>query len=227
MRILVIEDEEKLADVIKERLKQAHYEVDICLDGQEGLYYATNGNYDLILLDVMLPNLNGFEILKVLRKQNCSSKIIMLTAKSMIEDKLEGLENGANDYLTKPFHYEELLARVRIQLNQTALNHQDIIEYDDLVLNQKTCCLMCKTSRQEVELVRKEYLIVEYFMQNPSQILSKEQIYDKVWGMDSNAESNNLAAYLSFVRKKLKAIDSKVIIKAYRGLGYKLEVSHG
>lgn len=107
-------------------------------DGKEGLYYALNENYDLILLDVMLSGLNGFEILKELRKQNCTNKIIMLTAKSMLEDKLEGLENGANDYLTKPFHYEELIARVRIQLNQTNLKHQDQIEYEDLILNQKT-----------------------------------------------------------------------------------------
>ena len=137
MRILVIEDEEKLVGVIKTRLKQENQEADCSLDGQEGLYYALNGNYDLILLDVMLPGLNGFEILKELRKQNCTSKIIMLTAQSLLEDKLEGLENRANDYLTKPFHYEELIARVRIQLNQTNLKHQDQIEYEDLILNQK------------------------------------------------------------------------------------------
>ena len=125
MRILVIEDEKKLVGVIKTRLKQENYEVDCSLDGQEGISYALNGKYDLILLDVMLPGLNGFEILKELRKQNCTSKIIMLTAKSMLEDKFEGLANGANDYLTKPFHYEELIARVRIQLNQTNLKHQD------------------------------------------------------------------------------------------------------
>lgn len=223
MRILIVEDEENLADIIATRLKKENYIVDICLDGEEGLYYALNDIYDLIILDVMLPHKNGFEILKEVREKEISAKIIMLTAKSMIEDKLEGLQNGANDYLTKPFHIEELIARVHIQLNTPAMQNKDVLEYKDLQLNKKTSQLTCTTNNESVELVRKEYQILEYLMTNPNQILSKDQIYDKVWGIDRTNESNNLEAYLSFIRRKLKAISSSITIKSSRGLGYKLE----
>lgn len=223
MRILIVEDEENLADIIATRLKKENYIVDICLDGEEGLYYALNDIYDLIILDVMLPHKNGFEILKEVREKEINAKIIMLTAKSMIEDKLEGLQNGANDYLTKPFHIEELIARVHIQLNTPTLQNKDVLEYKDLQLNKKTSQLTCTTNNESVELVRKEYQILEYLMTNPNQILSKDQIYDKVWGIDRTNESNNLEAYLSFIRRKLKAISSSITIKSSRGLGYKLE----
>ena len=223
MRILIVEDEENLADIIATRLKKENYIVDICLDGEEGLYYALNDIYDLIILDVMLPHKNGFEILKEVREKEISAKIVMLTAKSMIEDKLEGLQNGANDYLTKPFHIEELIARVHIQLNTPTLQNKDVLEYKDLQLNKKTSQLTCTTNNESVELVRKEYQILEYLMTNPNQILSKDQIYDKVWGIDRTNESNNLEAYLSFIRRKLKAISSSITIKSSRGLGYKLE----
>lgn len=223
MRILIVEDEENLAEIIATRLKKENYIVDICLDGEEGLYYALNDIYDLIILDVMLPSKNGFEILKEVREKEIASKIIMLTAKSMIEDKLEGLQNGANDYLTKPFHIEELVARVHIQLNTPVTQNKDILEYKDLHLNKKSSQLTCTRTNESVELVRKEYQILEYLMTNPKQILSKDQIYDKVWGIDRTNESNNLEAYLSFIRRKLKAINSTITIKSSRGLGYKLE----
>ena len=224
MRVLIIEDEFNLADVISDSLKKEKYQVDIRTDGEEGYFDALTGIYDLIILDVMLPHMNGFDILKGLRDENIESKIIMLTAKSELSDKLNGFEKGANDYLAKPFHIEELLARVNAQLkNQVNIDKKDILEYGDLSLDINKSIILCKDSNQSIELVCKEFQLIEYFMKNPEQILSKEQIYDKVWGMENEIESNNLEAYLSFIRKKLKAIDSKVNIKSCRGLGYKME----
>ena len=224
MRILIIEDEFNLADAIASRLKKEKYQVDICTDGEERLYNATANIYDLIILDVMLPGMNGFEILNNIRKQEINTKVIMLTAKSTLEDKLTGLEHGANDYVTKPFHIEELIARVNIQLKDPAeIKNKNIIAYGDIELNTATSKLNCKNTGETVELVCKEFQLLEYFMRNPNQILSKDQIYDKVWGMENEIESNNLEAYLSFVRKKLKAIGSNVNVKAVRGLGYRLE----
>ena len=226
MRVLIIEDEFNLADVISDSLKKNKYQVDIRCDGEEGYFDALTGIYDLIILDVMLPHMNGFDILKKLRDENIESKIIMLTAKSELSDKLNGFEKGANDYLAKPFHIEELLARVNAQLkNQVNASKKDLLEYGDLSLDINKSLVTCKINTESIELVCKEFQLLEYFIKNPEQILSREQIYDKVWGMENEIESNNLEAYLSFIRKKLKAIDSKVNIKSCRGLGYKMEVS--
>lgn len=226
MRILIIEDEFNLADVIASRLKKEKYMVDISCDGEQGLDNSLTNIYDLIILDVMLPKINGFEILNEIRKREVKSKVIMLTAKSLIEDKLNGLENGANDYVTKPFHIEELVARVNIQLrNDNCKIKKEFIEVGDLRLNVKTINLLCTTTNESIDIVGKEFLLLEYFMQNPHQIISREKLYEKVWGFENDAESNNLEAYLSFIRKKIKIIGSVVQIKAIRGLGYKLEVS--
>ena len=226
MYILIIEDEYALAELIKEKLTKDGYIVDIETDGEEGYYNALSGLYDLIILDVMLPSMNGFEILKKLREEEIESKVIMLTAKSMLEDKLNGLENGANDYLTKPFHIEELLARVNIQLNKTSTSKKKKISYEDIELDITKSVLRNTNNNEEVELVCKELKLLEYFINNKEQILSKDQIYNKVWGVENEIESNNLEAYLSFIRRKLKAINSKVNIKAIRGLGYKMEVNN-
>lgn len=223
MNILIIEDEFALADVIRESLLEENYNVDISTDGLKGYNMLCNKLYDLIILDVMLPNMDGFEILKRIRNENINSKVIMLTAKSSLDDKLNGLENGANDYVTKPFHIEELIARVNIWLNR---KNKDIIKYNDLELNISNSTLKCITNNETVELVKKELKLLEYFIDNSNQILSKDQIYDKVWGLDNESESNNLEAYLSFIRRKLKAIESTSNIKAVRGLGYKLEVNN-
>jgi len=223
MRILIIEDEFSLADLIKERLEKEKYSVDISIDGEEGLYNALSNIYDLIILDVMLPKIDGFTILKKIRENDITSKVIMLTAKSMIEDKLKGLNNGANDYLTKPFHMEELVARVNILLRNENNLIKDYIEVGDLRLNIKTSTILCTTTNEKIDIVCKEFQLLEYLMNNKNQIISKEQIYDKVWGIDNEIESNNLEAYLSFIRKKLKIIGSNVNIKSVRGLGYILE----
>ena len=225
MRILIIEDELSLADVIATRLKKEKYLVDIATDGLEGFYDAKENIYDLIILDVMLPKINGFEILKKIREENIKSKVIMLTAKAQLEDKLIGLNHGANDYVTKPFHIDELVARVNVQLRNTDNEVvKDYIEAGDLRLNVKTTNLLCVRTNESIDIVCKEFLLLEYFMRNPGQILSRDSIYEKVWGFESDAESNNLEAYLSFVRKKIKIIGSNVQIKAVRGLGYKLEI---
>ena len=223
MRILIVEDEYSLADVIASRLKSNNYMVDICVDGEEGEYYACSGNYDLIILDVMLPKKNGFDILKSIKNNNVNSKVIMLTAKSMLEDKLKGFEYGADDYVTKPFHIEELIARVNANLRVNNVN-RDIIKYEDLELNIKNYNLYCSSTMINIALVCKEFLILEYFMNNANQLLTKEQIYDKVWGIDNDSISNNLEVYISFIRKKLKAIGTRVNIKSSRNLGYRLEV---
>lgn len=225
MRILVVEDEYNLADIIQTRLKKEKYIVDIASNGEEGLYNALSGIYNLIILDVMLPYINGFEILKQIREEKIDVKIIMLTAKSELEDKLNGFNCGADDYVTKPFHIEELVARINAQLRKDNFkNIIDYIEVGNLRLNLKTSSLMCMKTNESIEIGCKEFLLLEYLMQNENVIISKEQIYDKVWGIDNVSESNNLEAYLSFIRKKLKIIGCNVSIKAIRGLGYKLEV---
>lgn len=221
MRILIVEDEFNLADVILNRLKMEKYNVDISTDGEEGLYNALTGIYDLIILDVMLPKKNGYEILKEIKKEKIESKIIMLTAKTDIESKLDCFDIGINDYITKPFHIEELVARVNIQLRKTDIQSDEII-YNDLTLNTRTAVLSC--NNESIEIMKKEFLLLEYFMRNPEQIISKDILYDKIWGFDNTVESNSIEAYVSFIRKKLKVIGSKTNIKASRGLGYKLEV---
>ncbi len=224
MRILIVEDEYKLADVVASRLRQEKYEADIATDGENGLYMAQSGSYDLIVLDVMLPGMNGFEILKEIRAGGVDAKVIMLTAKTLLEDKMQGFEGGANDYLTKPFHMDELVARINVQLRGTgSAEKKDYLEYGDIRLHLKTSRLSCASTGEEIGIVKKEFQLMEYFLRNPAQILSKEQIYDKVWGYDNEIESNNLEAYLSFIRRKLKAIGAAVNIKSVRGMGYRLE----
>lgn len=227
MRILIVEDEFNLADVMASRLRKENYAVDICCNGEEGLDNIMTNIYDLVILDVMLPKMNGFEILDRIRKEQIKVKVIMLTAKTLLEDKLAGFNKGANDYVTKPFHIEELVARVNVQLaNDIEEIVKDYIEVGDLRLNLKNNNLLCTTTNEEINIMCKEFLLLEYLMRNPDQILSKEKIYEKVWGFDSEAESNNLEAYLSFIRKKINIIGSKIKIKAIRGLGYKLEVAN-
>ena len=174
----------------------------------------------------MLPKVNGIDILKEIRSNNIKAKVLMLTAKAELDDKLLGFNNGANDYLTKPFHMDELVARVNALLRINVTDNKDYIEFGDIRLNIKTSTLSCIKTGEEINIINKEFLLLEYFINNPKQIISKEQIYDKVWGMESESYSNNLEAFLSFIRKKLKLIGSKTNIKASRGLGYQLEYNY-
>ncbi len=224
MRILVVEDEYKLADVIASKLKQNKYEVDIATDGEEGLDLALSNTYDLIILDVMLPHVNGFEILKEIREEEVDAKVIMLTAKVELEDKLTGFNRGANDYVTKPFHIDELLARVNAQLNTANHLNNDFLEVGNTKLNIKSSSIENMETNESIDIIGKEFQLLEFFMRNKNQIIEKDQIYNRVWGLDNEIESNNLEAYLSFIRKKLKLINSNINIKAIRGMGYKLEV---
>lgn len=222
MRLLIIEDEKNISDVIVSRLISENYTIDASYDGKNGLDKALTGMYDLIVLDIMLPQVNGYDILKEIRKNNINTKVIMLTAKAELENKLFGFEMGADDYLTKPFHIDELVARINVQLrNNISKNY---IEYDDLRLYLNNSTLVCTKTNETIEIVGKEYSLLEYLILNKDQIITKDQIYNKIWGIDNDLESNNLEAYLSFIRKKIKIIGSNVNIKAKRGMGYKLEV---
>lgn len=221
MRILIVEDEQALALLISDRLKKERYTVDISNDGEEGLYNALSGIYDLIILDIMLPRVDGIEILKELRKEDHDVKVIMLTAKAELDDRLLGFANGANDYVPKPFHIDELIARVNAQLNISRAV-DETLKYGDLVLNYPSSEIGSDISGESIGINNKEFQLLEFLMKNPDRILSREIIYDRIWGMESDASSNNLEAYMSFVRKKLKLIGSNVSIKTVRNMGYKL-----
>lgn len=222
MRILIVEDEKTLAELVANRLKKEKYLVDISNDGEDGLYNALMDVYDLIILDIMLPGVDGIEILKQIKENNIKAKVIMLTAKSELEDKLLGFSEGANDYVGKPFHIDELVARVNVQLRTNKIKDQNL-EFGDIILDLKASDIINKNTNERINIINKEFQLLEYFMNNPNQILSKEMIYDKVWGLDNDSLSNNLEAYLSFIRKKLKLINSNVQIKALRNIGYKME----
>ena len=223
MKVLIIEDEYSLADAIAETLKNEKFNVNIETNGEDGENEALTENYDLILLDVMLPKKNGFDILKTLGQAKIKTPVIMLTAKSEIEDKLNGLEHGADDYITKPFAMRELMARIKAVLKRTNnLDNTEVLEYGDLVLDLKNAKLKC--SNNEIQISGKELEILEQLLINKNQISSRESLTERIWGYDSDAEYNNVEVYITFVRRKLKLIESKVTIKAVRGIGYKLEV---
>jgi DNA-binding response OmpR family regulator len=222
MRILLVEDEYALAELVSERLRKERYTVDISYDGEDGLYNALTGIYDLILLDIMLPKKDGISVLKEIRKEGIQSKVIMLTAKGELSDKLKGFSEGANDYVPKPFHIDELVARVNAQL-RVEVAVKDTLEFGDIVLDYKTPAVESKKSGESIKINNKEFQLLEYFMMNPNQVLSREMIFDRVWGMENDSMSNNLEAYLSFVRKKLKLLESSVTIKSIRNMGYRME----
>ncbi len=225
MRILVVEDEYALSDILASTLKKEKYNVDVSNDGESGLDNALSDNYDLIILDVMLPKVNGFEILKSIKENNIRSKVIMLTAKSELDDKLLGFNTGADDYITKPFHIEEVIARVNVQIRKGNNNKiENNLTYADIELDLKKSSITNTKSKESITIGLKELQILEYFIQNKEIVISKDQLYDRIWGIDNEIESNNLEAYLSFLRRKFKLIDSKVNIKVLRGIGYKLEV---
>jgi DNA-binding response OmpR family regulator len=223
MKILIIEDEYSLADAIAETLKKEYFDVKIVTDGERGEFEAQTNVYDLILLDIMLPKRDGFEVLRNLRKEKISTPIIILTAKSEIYDKLNGLENGADDYITKPFHMRELMARVKIILKRTSnIEDTSYIEYGDIKLEIKTGKITCVDN--QISINGKELDLLEILLLNKTQIIDRETLANKIWGYNSEAEYNNVEVYISFLRKKLKLLKSNVKIKAIRGIGYKLEV---
>jgi len=222
MRILIIEDEMGLVDALTAILTKEKYSVDAVYDGLSGYEYALSNIYDAIILDVMLPKLNGFEVLKKLRREKVQTPVLMLTAKSELEDKVLGLDTGADDYLTKPFETAELLARIRALTRRRGEISEDNLKYGDLMLRRRTYELYCDDN--SVKLGTKEFQILELLMINSNQIVTKEQITEKIWGYDDDAEYNNVEVYISFVRKKINFVGAKVRIKTTRGIGYSLEV---
>lgn len=222
MRILLVEDEKRMADALCEILRLEKYEVDHFSDGISGLGAGESNIYDIIILDVMLPEMNGFEIVKELRRKKIGTPVLMLTAKSELDDKVMGLDYGADDYLTKPFMTREFLARLRALCRRNINISDKTLKFGDICLDPANVTLTCTQNSQSVRLSEKEYRILEYLMANSGQILSREQFAVKIWGFDSEAEYNNVEVYMSFTRRKLSYIGAKTEIKAVRGVGYEL-----
>ena len=220
MRLLIVEDEVRLADTLRQLLNRQGYTADVYYDGVSGLDNATTGIYDLMVLDVMLPGMNGFQVVKKLREAGVATPVLMLTAKSDVGDRIHGLDCGADYYLTKPFEPEELLACVRTLLRRSGgqLQESDTLTWGDLSLERTTFTLSC--AEREVRLSRREYDLMELLMRNGNQVVTKEQMLIKVWGYDSQAEDNNVEVYISFLRRKLTHLHSAVKIKTLRMLGY-------
>lgn len=226
MRLLLVEDEKRMAQALCEILRLEKYEVDHVADGISGLAAVESDIYDIIILDVMLPGMDGFEIVKKARQKGIRTPILMLTAKSELDDKIIGLDSGADDYLTKPFITKELLARLRA-LGRRNINTPDgTLTFGDISLDTGTSTLSCSANGQSVRLSEKEYHILEYLIANQGQILTREQFAVKIWGIESDAEYNNVEVYMSFTRKKLAFVGARTEIKAVRGIGYELRCNH-
>lgn len=222
MQILVVEDEKRLAAALEHILTQQKYMVDVAYDGTDGFDLAVSGIYDIIILDVMLPGIDGYEVASRLRKEKVATPVLMLTAKDQIADKVKGLDSGADDYMTKPFDPEELLARIRALTRRQGEVVLDELSYEGLCLDLSTCDLKCKD--KSVHLNFKEFEIMKIFMSSPGIVVTKDDLIVKVWGYDSNAVDNNVEVYISFLRKKLDFIGSAVEIASLRKIGYRLEV---
>ena len=220
MRILVVEDEVNLAEAIGQILKTQNYSVDIVYDGEAGLDYALAGIYDVVILDIMLPKRNGISLLQELRKQGCGTHVIVLSAKGELGDKVLGLDSGADDYLAKPFQTEELLARIRALGRRKGETSVAGLSYGDLQLDMSNLVLF--SNNGDITLTLKEAELLEYLMRNGSVVSQKERIIEKIWGFDSEAEANHVEVYISFLRKKLKHVRSRMEIRAIRGVGYVL-----
>lgn len=222
MKLLLVEDEKQLSEALSQILINNKYNVDAVYDGENGLEYALTDIYDVIILDIMLPKLNGLEILRKLRKENISTPVLLLTAKDSIDDKVTGLDLGADDYLPKPFDPKELLARLRaISRRKGEVINDNLLTFGDIALNLSNYDLSCKDST--ITLTQKEFEILNYFMQRPKNIVSKDDLITKLWGFESDIEYNNIEVYISFLRKKLIFINSSVKITTIRRAGYKLE----
>ena len=219
--LIIIEDEKRLAETLAQIMEEQRYQTEIVNNGADGLDYALSGQYDLVLLDVMLPKLDGLEVAKRLREAHISTPILMLTARDEIEDKISGLDCGADDYMTKPFDSGELLARVRALTRRQGEVLAQCLTVSDLTLNLSTRCLSC--AGRSVRLGFKEFDVLRLLMSAPKAVIPKEDIITKVWGMESDAEDNNVEVYISFLRKKLSFLNSRVTIGTVRKVGYHLE----
>ena len=221
MKILIIEDEKLLADSLKALLEKKGFDVECVYDGESGAEYAETGVYDLLILDVMMPKMDGFEVARSVRAKRCGTPILMLTARSGLVDRIRGFNAGADYYLTKPFDTRELLACVNALLRRQG-GQVDELSLGNTALDLSSCTLIC--GENSVRLSAKEFDIMRFLLQSKDAVLSKEVILAKVWGYDSNAVENHVEVYVGFLRKKLAAIGSNVRIEAVRRLGYRLEV---
>ncbi len=218
MRILYVEDEKILTDAVTHLLKKADINVDWAEDGEEGLRLAKKPIYDCLVLDIMLPKMSGLEILEIIRKQGIKTPVIMLSALSEVEDKVKGLEIGADDYLAKPFKTSELIARLNALARRPALRETKIIKYEDLKLDPENRTV------NDLSLTEKETEILKMLIESNNKTVPKDHILAHVWGAEMLAEDNYVEVYMSYLRKKLKSLNSRVVIKTVRGLGYKLIV---
>ncbi|QNK57804.1 response regulator transcription factor [Paenibacillus sp. PAMC21692] len=224
MRILIAEDETHLAEALSQILKKQHYSVDVVFDGRSAYDYALSGIYDLLLLDIMMPEMDGMTVLRKLRGEGVSTPVILLTAKGEITDKVAGLDHGADDYIAKPFSTEELLARIRAALRRKGeVIPEEGISFGDIELS--TAQLKVTVKGKELKLNLKECELLELLATRKQAVTSKEQIIEKLWGFDSEVEYNNVEVYISFLRKKLTFLHSEVKINTIRGVGYVLEVA--
>ncbi len=222
MRLLVVEDEQRLADTLADILQNQKYLVDVCYDGESGLDNAMSGIYDAIIMNVMMPKMNGFDVVRSMRRQGNATPVLMLTARTETMDKVTGLDCGADYYLTKPFEIEELLACIRALLRRQGEVVSEELRFGSVVLNLNTCTLQCE--QRSVRLSAKEFELMRILMSNRENIVPKETLLLKVWGYESDAEDNLVEVYISFLRKKLDFIKADVRIDVVRRVGYHLEV---
>lgn len=223
MRILLVEDEKPLSAAIGKMLEQEHFALDAAYTGPDGLDCALSGIYDAIVLDVMLPGMDGFAVLRALRQQGVSTPVLMLTARGGVQDRVQGLNLGADYYLPKPFERSELVACLNAITRRKDQPPVRELALGDVRLNPEDAVLSCTDNGKSVRLAAKEYQLMELFLRNPHQLLPKETILERVWGFDNEAEYNNLSVYLTFLRRKLAFVGAHVEIRASRGLGYMLE----
>lgn len=221
MRILVVEDEKKVAAFIKRGLKEQSYAVDVSLDGAEGLEQALSNDYDLIILDLMLPKMSGLDLLRKLRKERAETPVIILTAKGSVESRIEGLDSGSDDYLVKPFAFGELLARIRVLLRRSRADTSKILKCRDLTLDLLTH--KAHRSGRPIDLTAKEYALLEYFMRHSHQVLTRTMIAQHVWGMDFDTFTNTIDVYVARLRSKINEGSAMEFIHTIRGMGYKLD----
>ena len=221
MRLLLAEDERSLSRAVTVLLRKNHYEVDPVYDGEEALDYLSTGNYDGAILDIMMPKADGMEVLRRLRAGGSRLPVLLLTAKGEVEDKVLGLDSGANDYLTKPFAAQELLARIRAMTRDHTAQATSRLQVGNVTLDRVTFQLSTPTG--SLQLANKEFQMLEMLLSNPWQVLSKERFLEKIWGYDSEADSSVVWVYISYLRKKLAALHANVRIQARRNVGYCLE----
>lgn len=223
MRILLVEDDVRLSEALVKLLRADNFAVDTAFNGTDGLDAALTGIYDALVLDVMLPGKDGFQVLAALRQAGVKTPVLMLTARGDLEDRVHGLETGADYYLPKPFEERELLACLHALTRRKETTVVQELSFGNISLHQEDAALCCTETGKSIRLPAREYQLMELFMRNPRQILPRERLVERVWGFQDEAEYNNLAVYLSFLRKKLMFLGAKVELRAMRGLGYMLE----